>query len=75
MQSTISGYLMQARQDDATRAGERDRVLLEARRVRRSRHPHARRVGLSRRLARLIAFSRMRIAALRGPVDTRINRR
>jgi hypothetical protein len=30
---TIHEYLMQARQDDARRAGERDRLLLEARRA------------------------------------------
>jgi hypothetical protein len=34
---TIFEYLMKAIQDDARRAGERDRLLLEARRVRRAR--------------------------------------
>lgn len=34
MHSTISEYIMKARQDDAARAGERDRRLVEARRVR-----------------------------------------
>ena len=34
---TISEYLMKAVQDDARRAGERDRLLLEARRARRAR--------------------------------------
>ena len=34
---TIYGYLMKAVQDDARRAGERDRLVLEARRARRSR--------------------------------------
>ena len=34
---TIYGYLMKAIQDDARRAGERDRLLLEARRARRAR--------------------------------------
>ena len=34
---TIYEYLMKAVQDDARRAGERDRLLLEARRARRAR--------------------------------------
>jgi hypothetical protein len=34
---TIHEYLMKARQDDAQRAGERDRLLLEARRARMAR--------------------------------------
>jgi hypothetical protein len=34
---TIYGYLMKAVQDDARRAGERDRLLLEARRARGAR--------------------------------------
>jgi len=34
---TIYEYLMKALQDDARRAGERDRLLLEARRARRAR--------------------------------------
>jgi hypothetical protein len=34
---TIYEYLMKAAQDDARRAGERDRLLLEARRTRRAR--------------------------------------
>ena len=34
---TIYEYLMRAGQDDARRAGERDRLLLEARRARRTR--------------------------------------
>ena len=34
---TIYEYLMKAFQDDARRAGERDRLLLEARRARRAR--------------------------------------
>ena len=33
---TIHQYLLKARQDDARRAGERDRLLLEARRARRA---------------------------------------
>jgi len=40
MHSTISEYIMKARQDDAARAGERDRMLLEARRVRMTGRPH-----------------------------------
>jgi hypothetical protein len=69
MHSTISRYLMQARQDDAARAGERDRVLLEARRLRLAGRLHARPAGLARRLprrlVRLLVVSRTRIAALR----------
>ena len=34
---TVHEYLMKAVQDDARRAGERDRLLLEARRARRAR--------------------------------------
>ena len=34
---TIHEYLMKAIQDDTRRAGERDRLLLEARRARRAR--------------------------------------
>ena len=34
---TIHEYLVKAVQDDARRAGERDRLLLEARRARRAR--------------------------------------
>ena len=38
---TIYEYLMKAVQDDARRAGERDRLLLEARRARRARRQHS----------------------------------
>ena len=38
---TIHQYLMQAGKDDARRAGERDRVLLEARRAGATRLPGA----------------------------------
>jgi hypothetical protein len=54
MHPTISEYLMKARQDDALRAGERDRALLEARRVRMTGHPLHRHAGLVRRLRRLL---------------------
>ena len=37
---TIHEYLVKAVQDDARRAGERDRLLLEARRARRARRQH-----------------------------------
>ena len=37
---SIHEYLMKARQDDAVRAGERDRQLLEARRARRAGRHH-----------------------------------
>jgi hypothetical protein len=36
---TIHEYVMKAIQDDARRAGERDRLLREARRARRARRP------------------------------------
>ena len=36
---TIYEYLMKAVQDDARRAGERNRLLHEARRARRARRP------------------------------------
>jgi hypothetical protein len=38
---TIHHYLMQASKDDARRAGERDRVRLEARRASPTRRPGA----------------------------------
>jgi hypothetical protein len=37
---SIHEYLMKARQDDAVRAGERDRQLLEAQRARRAGRHH-----------------------------------
>ena len=37
---TIHEYLVKAVQDDARRAGERDRLLREARRARRARRQH-----------------------------------
>ena len=37
---TIHEYLMKAIQDDARRARERDRLLLEARRARKARRQH-----------------------------------
>jgi hypothetical protein len=46
-------YLMKAVQDDAQRAGERDRLLLEARRAHVARRPRARPAAPVRRLARL----------------------
>ena len=52
---TIHEYLMKAIQDDARRAGERDRLLLEARRARRARRqrlvpaaPARRRTGMGK---------------------------
>ena len=51
---TIHEYLMKARQDDARRAGERDRLLLEARQaVRRVATAHVLPLP-ARRLARLM---------------------
>ena len=52
---TIHHYLMQACKDDAQRAGERDRVLLEARRVSLKRRPGASLVALFTRGARLLS--------------------
>lgn len=51
---TIHQYLMRAIQDDAERAGERDRVLLEARRARKTRRPRPDPGALARPLARLL---------------------
>jgi hypothetical protein len=47
-------HLMKAIQDDAQRAGERDRLLLEARRAHVVRRPRARPAAPVRRLARLL---------------------
>jgi hypothetical protein len=52
---TIHQYLMQACKDDARRAGERDRVLLEARRVGLTRRPGAGLAALVTRGARLLS--------------------
>jgi hypothetical protein len=51
---TIHQYLSQAVKDDAQRAGERNRLLLEARRARGSRRRRAGPAAPSRRLARLL---------------------
>ena len=51
---TIHQYLMRAVQDDAQRAGERDRLLLEARRARKMRRPRPDRGVPARPLARLL---------------------
>lgn len=53
---TIHQYLMQACKDDARRAGERDRVLLEARRVGLIRRPGAGLATLVTRGVRLLAL-------------------
>ena len=50
---TIHQYLMKASQDDAKRAGERDRLLLEVRRARIT-HQRARPAAPARRIARLL---------------------
>ena len=47
-------YLMKAIQDDAQRAGERDRLLLEARREHVARRPRAGPAAPASRLARLL---------------------
>jgi hypothetical protein len=51
---TIHEYLMQACQDDARRAGERDRLLLEARRASLARRGRAGPIAPVKRLAALI---------------------
>ena len=57
---SIHKYLLKACQDDAVRAGERDRQLLEARRARTARRQHpapaapAATIAPVRRLARLM---------------------
>jgi hypothetical protein len=55
---TIQQYLIKARQDDARRAGEQDRLLLEARRARKPRSRHADPAVRAGRLARLMEVSR-----------------
>jgi hypothetical protein len=52
--TTIHEYLMNALQDDAQRAGERDRVLLEARRARLAHRQHPGPAAPARRMARLL---------------------
>jgi len=51
---TIHQYLSKAVQDDAQRAGERDRLLLEAQRAGRARRPRAGPAAPVWRLARLL---------------------
>ena len=51
---TIHQYLSKAVQDDAQRAGERHRLLLEARRARAARRPRAGPAAPVRRMARLL---------------------
>jgi hypothetical protein len=51
---TIHEYLSKAVQDDAQRAGERDRLILEARRARISRRERVGRAAPVRRLAQLL---------------------
>jgi hypothetical protein len=51
---TIHRDLMRAVQDDAQRAGERDRLLLEARRARKTRRPRRDPGVPARSLARLL---------------------
>ena len=52
---TIHQYLMQAGKDDARRAGDRDRVLLEARRAGVTRRPGAVLAALATRGAWLLS--------------------
>jgi hypothetical protein len=58
---TIHQDLRKAVQDDARRAGERDRVLLEARRARAPRRPRAGPAAPARLLARLLALPGRRL--------------
>ena len=50
----IHQYVAKAVQDDAPRAGERDRLLLEARRASMARRERVVRAATARRLARLL---------------------
>ena len=52
---TIHQYLMQACKDDAQRAGERERVLLEARRLGLTHRPGTAVAALVTRSARLLS--------------------
>ena len=51
---TFHEYLAKARQDDAQRAGERDRLLRTARRARRTRRHHTGPTARARHLAALM---------------------
>jgi hypothetical protein len=51
----IRRSLIEAIQDDARRAGERDRLLLEARRARKARRPLRDPAAPARHLARLLS--------------------
>ncbi len=53
-ETTMHQYLAKAIQDDARRAGERDRLHLEAQRARVPRRPRAGPAAPVRRLARLL---------------------
>jgi hypothetical protein len=53
-ETTMRQYLMKAIQDDARRAGERDRLYLEAQRARAARGPRAGSAAPVRRLALLL---------------------
>lgn len=53
-ETTMHQYLMKAIQDDAQRAGQQDRLLLEAQRARVARRPRAGPDAPVRRLARLL---------------------
>jgi hypothetical protein len=59
---TFHEYLSKAVQDDARRAGERNRLLLEARRARAARRPHAGPAAPASRLARLLFLFRLATA-------------
>ena len=55
---TIRQALINTHRDDAQRAGERDRLLLEARRANRARHQGPDHIALARRLVRLLVRPR-----------------
>ena len=59
---TLRHQLMNCRQDDARRAGERDRLLLETRRARRALRPRSDPDAAAWRLIRLLF---RRVAAVR----------
>jgi len=63
-------YLMKAIQDDAQRAGERDCLLLEARRAHVARRPRAGAAAPVRRLARLLFLRADRLGQRAGRWST-----
>ena len=70
MHSTISEYVIKAREGDARRAGERDRLMLEVRRARMAMHrrpsPVVRLTNLLSRWARAMRRQTLGSGADRG---------